>query len=399
MNPIVSKTFFYLILANALAFFGWVARNYLVNWWVLEKTNSTTMVGLVAAAPTLTSMIAASFGGQLADKYSRKSIFLIIRCFSIVIFFLVALVIHYDFYAIIIVIVCFLAMGVQGGIEVAAARNLILDVATFKFLTVGNSILEFTNQILSTAGPPLIAIFFTSIENTMIFFTMPAVQILSTLFALLFFLSFKEDPADTDSNNKNKSLMDGVRYAYNYTNIRVLIILTCTMFFWGITQPLIPKIARDVLNSGSSGYAILLSCGAIGAMLGSIVLPLAPKIFRNSKAIFACITIYSISLILFAFSKSILISGVILALGGFAHLMWFTVIIIMLQTLPDKDHKGRVIGLFFTVIQLYGLGLIVGGFMGDSIGTTPTLIFAAISLVTVHLVCFAVSPKFRQLKS
>ena len=88
-----------------------------------------------------------------------------------------------------------------------------------------------------------------------------------------------------------------------------------------------------------------------------------------------------------------------MALGGFAHLMWFTVIIIMLQTLPDKDHKGRVIGLFFTVIQLYGLGLIVGGFMGDSIGTTPTLIFAAISLVTVHLVCFAMSPKFRQLKS
>ena len=37
MNPVISKTFTYLMLANGFAFSGWVIRNYLINWWVLEK--------------------------------------------------------------------------------------------------------------------------------------------------------------------------------------------------------------------------------------------------------------------------------------------------------------------------------------------------------------------------
>ena len=76
MNPVISKTFTYLMLANGFAFSGWVIRNYLINWWVLEKTNSTTIVGLVAASPTITVLLTAPLGGQLADKYSRKKLFL-----------------------------------------------------------------------------------------------------------------------------------------------------------------------------------------------------------------------------------------------------------------------------------------------------------------------------------
>ena len=74
MNPVLSKTFTYLMLANGFAFSGWVIRNYLINWWVLEKTNSTTIVGLVAASPTITVLLTAPIGGQLADKYSRKKL-------------------------------------------------------------------------------------------------------------------------------------------------------------------------------------------------------------------------------------------------------------------------------------------------------------------------------------
>ena len=88
-----------------------------------------------------------------------------------------------------------------------------------------------------------------------------------------------------------------------------------------------------------------------------------------------------------------------LAIGGFFHVIWFTVIIILLQTIPDDNHKGRVIGLFFTFIQAYGLGYILGGLMGESIGIIPTLFIAAIIPVIIHLVCYGASREFRTLKS
>ena len=400
MNPVLSKTFTYLMLANGFAFSGWVIRNYLINWWVLEKTNSTTIVGLVAASPTITVLLTAPIGGQLADKYSRKKLFLLVRVVSVFLFFSVALAVHLDFYALPIVVLCFLGIGIQAGIEVPAARNLILDVATFKFLTLGNSIMEFVNQVLSTAGPPLIAIFFTSIDDTFIFFSMPGVHALSVLFAFLFFIRFKEEKNIEEDEEKNKkTLMDGVYYSYKFINIRILLILTSTILFWGLTQPLIPRISKDVLNAGSEGYAILLSAGALGAMIGSITLPLAQSFFRNSRSIVLCITCYSITLIGLSLSKSIVLSGIFLGLGGFFHLIWFTVIIILLQTLPDEKHRGRVVGLFFTFVQLYGLGFIIGGALGDTIGINATIYIASSSLIAIHLICFLSSSSFRLLKS
>ena len=120
---------------------------------------------------------------------------------------------------------------------------------------------------------------------------------------------------------------------------------------------------------------------------------------RNSKAIVICITGYSLTLIGLAFSKSILLSGIFLGLGGFFHVIWFTVIIILLQTLPDDNHKGRVVGLFFTFIQLYGLGFIIGGALGDTIGINPTIFIGSSFLIAVHVICYLASKNFRSLKS
>ena len=70
-----------------------------------------------------------------------------------------------------------------------------------------------------------------------------------------------------------------------------------------------------------------------------------------------------------------------------------------LQTLPDDNHKGRVVGLFFTFIQLYGLGFIIGGALGDTIGINPTIFIGSSCLIAVHVICYLVSKNFRSLKS
>ena len=402
MNPLLSKNFILLITANCLAFCGWVFRNYLINWYILEKTNSTLMVGLIAAIPTFFVLFISPLGGQLADKFSRKKLFLIARFISFIFFLFVAIFIHANFYPILFIVLCFSGIGITAGLELSASRNLILDVVGFKYLTWGNSITEFLNAFLSTVGPLAIAVFFTSISNTEIFFSMPAVHLISVAAAFMLFFYLKETKNDDDNSLEkevDKSIKEGIVYSYKSINIRILLILTFTILFWGVSQPLIPKIARDTLGSGSSGYAILLSSEALGAMIGSIALPLFPKIFRNSKSIVFCLIIYSIVLFFFSLSTSIFLSVLLLVIGGFFHIIWFTVILILLQTLPDNDHKGRVIGLFFTVIQAYGLGFILGGFLGESIGIVATVSIAATIPVIFHLVCYGASKEFRALSS
>ena len=65
---------FYLI-ANGLAFSVFVARGTIVSWYVLEKTNSTLIVGLITSIPTMTLITLGPLGGRLADSFPREKIF------------------------------------------------------------------------------------------------------------------------------------------------------------------------------------------------------------------------------------------------------------------------------------------------------------------------------------
>ena len=128
MNPIKSINFRFLIFANAFAFLGWVIRNLLVNWYILEETNSTTFVGLFAAIPSLIMFFLGPWGGQLADKYQRKSIFIITRLSACMIFFFLALSIQIEFYVMYIMLICLILVGIQESMEAPAERTLIVDI-------------------------------------------------------------------------------------------------------------------------------------------------------------------------------------------------------------------------------------------------------------------------------
>jgi len=401
MNPLFSKSYSFLLWTNALAFLCWNIRTYLINWYILETTDSTFWVGFFSSLPAIVALFAAPYGGKLADIYSRKMILLIGRIAVFISFILMAIGIMMDFYVFICISISFIIYGIAGSIEIISLRSLILDIVGFKYLTIGNSVIEFVTSFLNTLGPISIAIIFSSFDNTIPFISLPIIGAISVLTATLLFFNFNEskDHEDEIKKNENRSVKEGIIYSYNNINIRLLLIIASTILFWAIPQPLIPRITKDALNSGTQIYALLISLGGFGAMLGLIILSLKPSIFRNSKFIAFSICVYSLSMMIFVLSNSILLSSILFVICGLSHAIWFTVIIILLQTLPDEVHKGRVMGLFFTVIQFYGLGFIVGGFLGDLIGVTWTIGISSIFLILINLIPLILSKEYRNLKS
>ena len=233
MNPIKSINFRFLIFANAFAFLGWVIRNLLINWYILEETNSTTFVGLFAAIPSFIMFFCGPLGGQLADKYQRKSIFLITRLSACMIFFFLALSIHIEFYVMYIISICLIFVGIQESMEAPAERTLIVDIVGLRYITLGNSITEFINSFLSSVGPLLIAILLLSMESVKLFWSLPLVYIISLFFAVLLFVNFKNPTFDQDEivNEKSKSLKEGLRYSFNHINISLSFILIIFFLF------------------------------------------------------------------------------------------------------------------------------------------------------------------------
>ena len=76
MIKIFSKTniFFSLhLVSGGLAFSTFFLRLILVNWYVLEKTDSSFLVGIFGSIPVLVQPLISPLGGKFADQYSRMN--------------------------------------------------------------------------------------------------------------------------------------------------------------------------------------------------------------------------------------------------------------------------------------------------------------------------------------
>ena len=395
----LKANFFLLVGANSIAFLCWNVRTYLINWYVLNETNSTFMVGIISAIPSLIAPFFSPYGGKLADQFSKTLIFLLSRIGILITFIILAFSIDLDILPWIGIIVSFVLYGIIAGVEISSSRSLIIDTVGINNITIGNSIMEFSTNTLNTLGPLLVVLFFSNIEDTSSFYSLIVAGLISLIFAFLLFIRFKNPEKNEESDKLKYSVFEGFIYAYSDVNIRILLILTSSVIFWGMSQPLIPKITRDVLGSDGTGYALLLASAGLGGILATILLPIFSRILRNSSGIVISIIIYSISLIAFSVTSSMLLSIIFLAISGFTYTIWFTVIIILLQSLPKKEFKGRVIGLFFTFIQVYGIGFILGGILADNYGVKFTIFLSSILLIFINLLPYMISKEFRDLKS
>ena len=90
-------TFNFLPHCKWARFSVFVARGTIVSWYVLEKTNSTLIVGLITSIPTMTLITLGPLGGRLADSFPREKIFFYARIVIFIVMALLAMFINLNF--------------------------------------------------------------------------------------------------------------------------------------------------------------------------------------------------------------------------------------------------------------------------------------------------------------
>ena len=90
----MNKPFGIFLFAHALGYSCFFLRIILVGWYVLEKTDSIFLVGLLSSIPVIIFPLGSIFGGKLADTVSRKLVVIIARTSEAILLFLTALFIN-----------------------------------------------------------------------------------------------------------------------------------------------------------------------------------------------------------------------------------------------------------------------------------------------------------------
>ena len=224
MNLLKPLLIFYLI-ANGLAFSVFVARGTIVSWYVLEKTNSTLIVGLITSIPTMTLITLGPLGGRFADSFPREKIFFYARIVILVVMVLLAMFINLNFYAFLFLIIFSVLFGLTSSLETASTQNLLIDIVGIENISKGNGLKELFNSSLNAILPISIGLLLTILSSTLIFWTLPVIGFIALIFGYLTLSNFKlsDTAGRVNQSFSEVTVSQAINYVRDNKNIYTLL--------------------------------------------------------------------------------------------------------------------------------------------------------------------------------
>lgn len=150
-----------------------------------------------------------------------------------------------------------------------------------------------------------------------------------------------------------------------------------------------PKLVHDVYGQGAWLLGVISAFGAIGSMLGLVLVGQATRLKRRGLMSYLALALSCVGILLFGLpfprADALLIAPLAAMLVGFGLAFFNTIFFTVLQEIIPSDKLGRVISLdTLGSFAMIPIGDFVGGIMTDRLGPAMVyIVFGVINLVVV----------------
>ena len=323
------------------------------GWLVYQLTESTALLGVVAAASTGPMLFLSTWGGWVADQHPKRTVLVIAQVVSMVLSLLLALLTwsgHIQPWQI-ITIAGF--GGIVMAFEMPARQAFVIEMTSREDLP--NAIALNSSMINGARiiGPVIAGVVMAKF-GVALCYLIDGVSFLAVIFGLLA-MRLQKRVRKAHTGSELDHALGGFRYVWN--NPRVLTILTLFgvvgIFGWSYSV-LMPAFARDVLGLGEQSYGALLTASGAGALCGAMSVTAATGKFTPRMLALGGVWIFSGMIILFALNRNFYAALLLLAGAGFGMMLFMATSNSALQISVPDDMRGRVMGVW---------ALIFGGMM------------------------------------
>ena len=347
------------------------------KWLVWELTGSARWLGIVSGANAIPFVVFAVWGGQIADRYSRRAILVWTQTVAMLLaFVLMVLASHYSpvpLAAWHIVVVSALS-GIVNAFNMPAQQAFVTDMVHER-AALSNAIalnsLRF--NIARVLGPVLAGVALVRF-GAVSCFALNGLSFIAVIISLL----LMRLPAFVPKE-KSGSVFDGFRYIWRTHSVLRIILLTgaASVLLWPLST-LYPVFATQ-FHRGESGYSAMMAANGLGAALAGLGLawiggkiPVRGKVYGGSA-------LFCAALLLLAAAHLYVAALACLTLGGFAMILFG----ISSQTKIQEDVpdalRGRVMAVYSLVFNgLFSVGGLEIGDLSERFGPREAITLNAL---------------------
>lgn len=367
-----------------------------MGWLVFDLTGSPLELGLLGAAGAIPQILVSLFGGVVADGLDKRRVLMVT---SLVIASFLMLLAALDFTGAVEawhVITIAGLIGLTSGFDWPSRQAFfpsLIDREHMMSAVALNSVLwQGTRMIIPAIGGIVIAAY-----GTAILFLAASLGFLA-MFLVLTTVSVEHRVATRGSSLER--FVEGLKFIASTRIFAVLIPLTFTTTFFGVSYIQLMPAFADILAVGERGFGFLVSASGVGSVTGTALV----VGFQHSRRLGWLILGSSICSALSLFGFSVVTGAAEYVTNAYALAISFVFLtslfnsmylissMTVLQMRVPNELRGRVMGIHGITFSLISLGALFGGSLGSAF-TPPVAVFAGASIILLSVLSVAVTQR------
>ena len=323
---------------------SWISR-VAQAWLVLQLTNSSFSLGLVAALQSLPITFLALFGGVLADRFPKRPVLIITQTIMAIDSLAIAVLItthHIQIWHLyILASILGLATAFDNPTRQAFVSEMVGPENLPNAVALNSSLFNAARIVGPAVAGILIAAFTIDVS-----FYIDAFSFLAVIAALILMrpAEFHDVPKPVRGPVFTR-MREGVSYAVQTPAVLLPLILLAFIGTFGYNFTVIlPLIAKYVLNIGALGFGGLTTAIGVGALTGALCIAYFNK--PSERLLLIAGTAFTVLLGLLALSTMLPLTLGILLILGFASICYTATTNTRIQLNAPGPLRGRVMSLY-----------------------------------------------------
>ncbi|CAN7232028.1 MFS transporter [Rhizobacter sp. LjRoot28] len=309
-----------------------------VGWQMYDLTGSAWDLGLVGLFQFLPSLLLTLVAGHVADQHDRSRVLALCMAGQVLIGGALAASTARGVVSRDLLLVLSVALGCAKAFQMPAQQALVPLLVPPPMLARA---LAFSSAGMQTAiiGGPALGGFIYVAGPTTVYATC------AVLFALAAFLFTRIGHPHVPRAREPislASLLAGVHFIRERPVMLGAISLDLFAVLLGGATALLPIFAKDILHTGPWGLGLLRAAPAVGALLMSAALTRWPVSRRVGHVMFASVAVFGLSMVVFALSRSFVLSFLALWVSGAADMISVVIRQSLVQLETPDGMRGRV---------------------------------------------------------
>jgi MFS family permease len=353
------------------------------------------LLGLVGFSGQIPVLLFAPLGGLLADRYSRRHTVIATQTASMLLAFILAgltLLEHIRVWEIMLVASL---LGVVNAFDIPARQAFIVDMVVPDDLINAIALNSAMFNGARILGPAIAGVTVAAIGEGWCFFSNGVSYIAVIIGLLLMTVTPRERSGRIVSGLE--SVLEGFRFVWHTGPIRALLLLLGLVSLTGMPYAvLMPIFADKILHSDARGLGLLMGSTGVGALAATLVIAARREVHGLGRWILFASTGFGASLILFSFSRSLLLSVALLLPAGFCMLIQMASSNTLIQTMVPDALRGRVMSVYSMMFMgMAPFGALSAGAIAHRLGAPLTVALGGATCIVGSLVFGSKWPTLR----